>query len=87
MDGFPHLSPDLALWLTLSGSNYTCLEQISMNLKMFEPLKFNCIKIYYYRDTQERTQPRTQSLRHQIKVEYQEPTSPRNPASHNVVII
>ena len=25
---YPHLSPDLALWLTLSGSNYPCLEQI-----------------------------------------------------------
>ena len=39
---YPHLPPDLALWLTLSGSNYPCLEQISMVPKMFEPLKFDC---------------------------------------------
>ena len=37
-----HLPSDLALWLTLSGSNYPCLEQISMVPKMFEPLKFDC---------------------------------------------
>ena len=30
-------------WLTLSGSNYPCLEQISMVPKMFEPLRFDCI--------------------------------------------
>ena len=30
-------------WLTLNGSNYPCLEQISMVPKMFEPLKFDCI--------------------------------------------
>ena len=43
---FPKLSPlfpDLAPWLTLSGSNYPCLEQIFTVLKMFEPLKFDCI--------------------------------------------
>ena len=34
--------PDLAPWLTLSGSNYPCLEQFSMVPKMFEPLKFDC---------------------------------------------
>ena len=38
-----HLPSDLALWLTLSGSSYPCLEQISMVPKMFEPLKFDCI--------------------------------------------
>ena len=37
-----HLPSDLALWLTLSGSNYPYLEQISMVPKMFEPLKFDC---------------------------------------------
>ena len=39
---YSHLHPDLALWLTLSGSNFPCLEQISMLSKMFEPLKFDC---------------------------------------------
>ena len=29
-------------WLTLCGSNYPCLEQISMVPKMFEPLRFDC---------------------------------------------
>ena len=38
-----HLPSDLALWLTLSGSNYPCLEQISMVSKTFKPLKFDCI--------------------------------------------
>ena len=38
-----HLPSDLALWLTLSGSNYPCLEQISMVPKMFELVKFDCI--------------------------------------------
>ena len=40
---YRHLLPDLASWLTLSGSNYLCLEQIFMVPKMFEPLKFDCI--------------------------------------------
>ena len=35
------LLPDLAPWLTLSGSNYPCVEQFSMVPKMFEPLKFD----------------------------------------------
>ena len=39
---YPHLPPDLALWLTLSGSNYPCLEQLYMVPKMFEPLRFDC---------------------------------------------
>ena len=34
--------------LTLSGSNYRCLERISMVLKMFEPLRFDCICIFVY---------------------------------------
>ena len=34
---------DLAPWLTLSGSNYPCLEQIFMVRKGFEPSKFDCI--------------------------------------------
>ena len=37
-----YLLPDLAPCLTLSGSNYPCLEQFSMVPKMFEPLKFDC---------------------------------------------
>ena len=35
--------PDLVAWLTLCGSNYPYLDQISMVPKMFEPLKCNCI--------------------------------------------
>ena len=34
----PRLPLDLVLWLTISGSNYPCLEQNSMVQKMFEPL-------------------------------------------------
>ena len=40
------LFPDLAPWLTLSGSNYLCLEQILMVPKMFEPLKFDFKTIF-----------------------------------------
>ena len=36
------MPPDLALWLTLISSNYPCLEQIFMDLKVFEPLMFYC---------------------------------------------
>ena len=36
-----HLLPDLAPWLTLKGSNYPYLEQISMVPKMFEALQFD----------------------------------------------
>ena len=50
---YRYLLPDLVPWLTLSGSNYSYLEQISMVPKMFEPLKFDCkyfsylsVKIY-----------------------------------------
>ena len=35
---YSHLPPDLALWLTLSSSNYPCLEQIPTVIKM----KFDC---------------------------------------------
>ena len=35
--------PAVELWLTLSGSNYSCLEQTSMVPKVFEQLKLNCI--------------------------------------------
>ena len=38
-----HFLPDLVPWLTPSASNYPYLEQIPMFLKMFEPLKFDCI--------------------------------------------
>ena len=38
-----HLLPDLAPRLTLSSSNYLCLEQFAMVQKMFGPLKFHCI--------------------------------------------
>ena len=38
------MPPDLALLLTLTGSNYPCLELISMVPKVFEPLKFDCIQ-------------------------------------------
>ena len=34
--------PDLALLLTLTDSNYPCLELIFMVPKVFEPLKFDC---------------------------------------------
>ena len=36
------LLPALVSRLTLSGSNYPYLEQISTVPKMFEPLKFDC---------------------------------------------
>ena len=41
---YRHLLPDLVPWLNLIGSNYPSLEQISMVLKMFEPLKFDYIQ-------------------------------------------
>ena len=37
--------PDLALELTLIGSNYPCLEHIFMVPKVFEPLKFYCMGV------------------------------------------
>ena len=37
-----HLPPGLALWLTLSGSNNLCLEQINIVRNMFELLRFDC---------------------------------------------
>ena len=39
---FPHVPPDLALWLALSCSKYQYLEQIFKVVKMFEPCKFVC---------------------------------------------
>ena len=36
------MPPDLALLLTLIGSNYPCLELLFMVPKVFEPLKFDC---------------------------------------------
>ena len=33
-------------WLTLSGSDYPCLERISMAPKMFEPLRFDYIYVF-----------------------------------------
>ena len=40
---FIHLPLDLALWLTISGSNYPCLEQFYMVPKMFGLLTPDCI--------------------------------------------
>ena len=40
---YPRLPPDLAVGLTLSGSNFPFLEQFSMVLKMFEILRSNCV--------------------------------------------
>ena len=37
-----YLLPELVPWLTFSGSNYLCLERITMIPKMFEPLRFDC---------------------------------------------
>ena len=39
---YPHLPPDLVLWLTFSDSKSLCWEQISMVCKIFKPMKFNC---------------------------------------------
>ena len=38
----PIMPPDLALRLTLISSNYPCLKQTFMVLKVYEPLKFYC---------------------------------------------
>ena len=40
----PIKPPDMALQSTLIGLNYPCLELIFMVPKVFEPLKFDCIK-------------------------------------------
>ena len=45
---YSHMPPNLALWLTLSGSTYPYLEKISVNPKMFEPLRLDCIVHQYY---------------------------------------
>ena len=34
--------PNMAPWITFSGSNYPCLEHFSMVPKMFKPLTFDC---------------------------------------------
>ena len=49
---YRYLLPDLAPWLTLSSSNYPCLEQFSMVPKMFEPLKFDCKyeSVFFYNE-------------------------------------
>ena len=39
------MPPDLALELTLISSNYPCFEHILMVPKVFEPLKFYCIRL------------------------------------------
>ena len=66
---YRYLLPDLAPWLTLSGSNYPCLEQLSMVPKMFQPLKFDCsslksmafpkhlIYLYMYRKHRDKSIP------------------------------
>ena len=43
------MPPDLAQLVTLISSNYPCLEHIFMVPKVFEPLKFYCIKINMFR--------------------------------------
>ena len=40
---YRYLLRDLAPSLSLSGSNYPCLEQFSIVPKMFQPLKFDCM--------------------------------------------
>ena len=40
---YPHLPLDLALWLTLSGANCPCPEQIANVPTMFGPLKLDLI--------------------------------------------
>ena len=47
LDNIPIMPPDLALWLTLISSNYPCLEDIFMVLKVFELLKLGSIYAYY----------------------------------------
>ena len=46
---YRYLLPELVPWLTISGSNYPCLERISMVPKMVEPLRFDCRYILCYR--------------------------------------
>ena len=40
------MPPDLVLLSTLTGLNYLCLELIFMVLKVFDPLKFDCLIFY-----------------------------------------
>ena len=41
------MPPDLALCVILIISNYPCLEHPFMVLKVFEPLKFDCISLFF----------------------------------------
>ena len=42
------MPPDLALWLTLISSKFPCLEHIFMVPTLFEPLKFYCIRWFWF---------------------------------------
>ena len=44
---YRYLFLELVPWITLSGSNYPCLERISMVPKMFESLRFDCISFAF----------------------------------------
>ena len=46
---YRHLFPDLVPWLNLIDSNYPSLEHIYMVPKIFEPLKFDCTRIGWYK--------------------------------------
>ena len=43
---YRHLLPDMALWLTLRGSNSPYLEQTCRVQRIFEPLRFDCMSNY-----------------------------------------
>ena len=45
---YHYFLPDLASRLTLSGSSYPYLEQISMIPKMFEPLRFGFFFFHFF---------------------------------------
>ena len=49
--------------ITLSGSNYPCLKQISMVPKMFKPLRFDCIVFYDSAIFQQQIQQQQQGAR------------------------
>ena len=48
IEKIPNLPPDLVLWLTLTSSNYPCLEHVYLVPKVFEPLKFYCIFYFFF---------------------------------------
>ena len=58
---YRHLPPDLAL--NLSGSNYPCLQHISMVPKMFEPLKLKCMLLKQENGPNSLGNPRDQMTR------------------------